>query len=117
MFLFSLFVLSKKLKMTFIVGAPVTFGYVFPLFQHYWLTYHQYDDDEINRGQFEIIQQRVFERLEKEYKIFKWDEKELEWVCSRIRFKDFMVDPLNFILNSIAYIVQAKSYYFLESII
>ena len=101
--------------MTFVFGSLITFGFIFPLFQHYWQTYHSYEDDQTNQGQFELIQQRVFEKLQNEYKLFKWDEKELEWICSRIRLKDSMVDPLTFVFNPIAYIVQGQNYYFLET--
>ena len=94
---------------------PVTFGYVFPLLQHYWLNYRQYENDIITKGQFQILQSRLFEKLEQERKILKWDEKELDWICSRIRLKDSMIDPSDFITNPVAYIVQGKSYYFLES--
>ena len=50
--------------MTYIFGLPVTLGYVFPLFQHYWLNYRQYENDIITQGKFQILHSRVFEKLE-----------------------------------------------------
>ena len=48
-------------------------------------------------------------------KQFKWDETELDWICSRIAEKDTMLDPSKFYTQPIAYIDNVKNYYFLES--
>ena len=62
-----------------------------------------------------VLQGRVFEKLDKEWKSFKWNQKELDWICSRIALKDTMLDPSDHVTHPIAYIDQAKSYYFLGS--
>ena len=69
-----------------------TFGYLFSLFQFYWNYFRDFENQIINSGQFLVLQSRVFERLSQEWKQFKWDETELDWICSRIAEKDTMLD-------------------------
>lgn len=64
----------------------------------------------LNVEEFLVLQARVFEKLDIEWKTFKWDEKELKWICSSITSKDPMVDTSNFHLNLIAYIEHARTY-------
>ena len=92
-----------------------TFGYLFHLFQFYWNFCRDFENQIINTGQFLVLQSRVFEKLSQEWKQFKWDETELDWICSRIAQKDTMLDPSKFYTHPIAYIDNAKNYYFLES--
>ena len=58
----------------------------------------------LNLGHFLLLQSRVFHKIHLEWRSFKWYEKELDWICSRIHSKDPVVDPLKFNLNPIAYI-------------
>ena len=92
-------------------------GYLFPWFQFYWNYCRDFKNQIINTGQFLVLQSRVFEKLSQEWKQFKWDETELDWICSRIAQKDTMLDPSKFYTHPIAYIDNAKNYYSLESYI
>ena len=92
-----------------------TLGYLFPLFQFYWNYCRDFENQIIKIGQLLVLQSRVFEKLSQEWKQFKWDETELDWICSRIAQKDTMLDPSKFYTHPIAYIDNAKNYYFLES--
>ena len=96
-------------------GKRVMFGFLFPLFQQYWLFCCEYENHALNLGQFLLLRSCIFEKIHLEWRIFKWDEKELDWICSRIHAKDSVVDPSKFNLNPIAYIDHLKTYYFLES--
>ena len=92
-----------------------TLGYLFPLFQFYWNYCRDFENQIIKIGQLLVLQSRVFEKLSQEWKQFKWDETELDWICSRIAQKDTMLDLSKFYTHPIAYIDNAKNYYFLES--
>ena len=96
-------------------GKRVMFGFLFPLFQQYWLFCLEYENRALNLGQFLLLQSRVFEKIHLEWRTFKWHEKELDWICSRIHSKDPVVHPSKFNLNPIGYIDHLKTYYFLES--
>ena len=96
-------------------GKRVMFRFLFPLFQQYWLFCLEYENRALNLGQFLLLQSRVFEEIHLEWRTFKWDEKELDWICSCIHSKDPVVDRSKFNLNPIAYIDHLKTYYFLES--
>ena len=96
-------------------GKRVMFGFLFPLFQQYWLFCLEYENRALNLGQFLLLQSRVFEKIHLEWRTFKWDEKELDWICSCIHSKDPVVDPSTFNLSPMAYIDHLKTYYFLES--
>ena len=69
-------------------GKRVMFDFLFPLFQQYWLFCREYENHALNLGQFLLLQSRVFEKIHLEWRTFKWDEKELYWICSRIHSKD-----------------------------
>ena len=97
-------------------GKWIHFGFLFPLLHQCWIFCPEYENHVLNMGQFLILQSQIFEKIHLEWKDFKWDEKELDWICSRIHSKDPMVDPSKFNSNSIAYVDHLKSYYFLEPI-
>ena len=92
-----------------------TLGYLFPLFQFYWNYCRDFENQIIKIGQLLVLQSRVLEKLSQEWKQFKWDETELDWICSRIAQKDTMLDPSKFYTHPIAYIDNGKNCYFLES--
>ena len=69
----------------------------------------EYVNKILNLGQFIILQSRVFEKIYQEWNQFKWDEKELNWICSRIHSKDPIVDPSKFDSNPIAYVDHLKN--------
>ena len=97
-------------------GKRVMFSFLFPLFQQYWLFCREYQNHTLHLGQFLLLQSRVFEKIHLEWRTFKWKEKELDWICSRIHSKDPVVDPSKFNLNPIVYIDHLKTYYFSETI-
>ena len=94
----------------------IMFGFLFPLLQQYWLFCREYENHVLNLGQFWVLQSRIFEKIYLKWKEFKWDEKQLNWICSRILSKDPVGDPSKFDSNAIAYVDHVKTYYFLESI-
>ena len=97
-------------------GKRIYFGFLFPLLQQYWFFCCEYENNILNLGQFIILRSRVFEKIQQEWNQFKWDKKELNWICSRIHSKDPIVDPSKFDSNPISYVDHLKNYYFLESI-
>ena len=92
------------------------FGFLLLLLQQYWLFCRDYENHALNIGEFLVFQSRIFEKIYLEWKELKWDQKELNWICSRIYHKDPIVDPSQFDSNPIAYVDHLKNYYFLESI-
>ena len=66
-----------------------TLGYLFPLFQFYWNYCRDFENQIIKIGQLLVLQSRVFEKLSQEWKQFKWDETELDWICSRTAEKRY----------------------------
>ena len=53
-------------------------------------------------------------KLIAEYKQFKWDEAELDWVCGEMERNNSMLHPSHFTENPFAYIVHAQNCYFLS---
>ena len=96
-------------------GKRVMFRFLFPLFQQHWLFCCEYENHALNLAQYLLLQSLVFEKIHLEWGTFKWDEKELDCICSRIHSKDPLIDLSKFNLNPIAYIDHLKTYYFLES--
>ena len=53
-------------------------------------------------------------KLIAEYKQFKWDEAELDWVCGEMERNNSMLQPSHFTENPFVYIVHAQNCYFLS---
>ena len=65
--------------MTANMPFPVMFAFFYPLFQRFWLLCRDYNIDE-----FHHWQDRIYEKLIAEYKQYKWDNAELDWVCGEM---------------------------------
>ena len=50
-----------------------------------------------------------FEKLQEEWKKFKWEMDELNWICYDIANNYSMLDPSNFEYYQIAYLDHAKT--------
>ena len=93
-----------------------TFGYLFHLFQFYWNFCRDFENQIINTGQFLVLQSRVFEKLSQEWKQFKWDETELDWICSRIAEKRYHAWPIKILYASNSLYWQCKKLLFFRII-
>ena len=59
----------------------------------------------------------MHEKLLQQWREFKWNEAELEWIVSRILIKDTILDPSEFITHPIAYVdhhspLKKKNFFF-----
>ena len=45
-----------------------------------------------NEYEFHYLQDRLFEKLIAEYKLFKWDKAELDWICGEIEANNLMLN-------------------------
>ena len=100
--------------MTANVPFPVMFAFFYPLFQRFWLLCRDYECSRYNIDQFHHWQDRIYEKLIAEYKQFRWDEAELDWVCGEIERNNSILDPTHFTENPYAFIFHAQNYYFLS---
>ena len=61
----------------------------------------------------------MHEKLLQQWREFKWNEAELEWIVSRILIKDTVLDPSEFITHPIAHVDHhsplKKKIFFLEN--
>ena len=99
--------------MTYISKQPVKFGKVFPLFQAYW-NFCRQRLDVADLTQILILTLSVFEKLQEEWKKFKWEMDELNWICYGIDNNYSILDPSNFEYDQIAYLDRAKICFYLE---
>ena len=58
----------------------IYFGFSFPLLQQYWLYCRKFENRILNLGQFLVLQSRIREKIDLEWKEFKWDQNELDWI-------------------------------------
>ena len=76
-----------------------TLGYFFPLFQYYWTYCRDFENERLTHGQFLILHSTVHEKLLQQWREFKWNEAELEWIVSRILIKNTILDTSEFITH------------------
>ena len=99
--------------MTYISKQPVKFGKCFQLFQAYW-NFCRQREGVADLTQILILTLSVFEKLQEEWKKFKWEMDELNWICYGVANNYSMLDPSNFEYDQIAYLDHAKTCFYLE---
>ena len=100
--------------MTANMPFPVMFAFFYPLFQRFWLLSRDYERGRYNIDEFHHCQDRIYKKLIAEYKQFKWDKAELDWVCGEMERNNSMLDPFHFAEGPFAFIVHAQNCYFLS---
>ena len=93
---------------------PVIFGFLYLLYQRYWLICREFELGVYDEHVLDYLQDRLHEKLIVEYKSFKFDEAELDWICEEIEANNLMLNPFDFTENPMAFIVHAQSCYFLS---
>ena len=58
-------------------------------------------------------QDRIFKKLIAEYKQFRWDEAELDWVCGEMERNNSMLDPFHFAEGPFALLFMPETVIFL----
>ena len=100
--------------MTANIPVPVMFGFLYPIFQRFWLICKEFEHGMYNEYDLHYLQDRLFEKLIVEYELFKWDKAELDWICGEIEANNLMLNPFDFTQNPIAFIAHAQTCYFLS---
>ena len=100
--------------MTANMPFPVMFAFFYPLFQRFWLLCRDYERGRYNIDQFHHWQDRIYEKLIAEYKQFKWDKAELDWLCGEMERNNSMLNPFHFSEGAFGFIVHGQNCYFLS---
>ena len=100
--------------MTANVPFPVTFAFFYPLFQRFWLLCRDFEHGRYNIDEFHHWQDRIYEKLIAEYKLFKWDKAEFDWLCSEMERSNSMLNPFHFSEGVFGFIVHVQNCYFLS---
>ena len=96
--------------MTANMPFPVMFAFFHPL----WLLCRDYERGRYNINEFHYWQDRIFKKLIAEYKRFKWDKAESDWVCGEMERNNSVLDPFYFTEVPFAFIIHAQNCYFLS---
>ena len=59
-------------------------------------------------------QDRIYEKLIAEYKQFKWNKAELDWLCGKMERNSSMLNSFHFSEGAFGFIVHAQNCYFLS---
>ena len=100
--------------MTGNVPLPIMFAFFYPLFQRFWLLCRDFERGRYDMNEFRHWQDRIYEKLIAEYKQFKWDKAELDWLCGEMERNNSMLNPFHFSEGAFGFIVHGQNCYFLS---
>ena len=99
--------------MTANVSFPVMFAFFYPLFQRFWLLCRDFERGRYNMDEFHHWQDRIYEKLIAEYKQFKLDKAELDWLCGEMERNNSMLNPFHFSEGAFVLLFMPKTVIFI----